>query len=138
MAGGVWCPVSGGRCPVSGGGDRWPVFVPVSVRWPVAGVRGPVSGVWPVCGVWCPVSGGRWPGAGAAELQLGDRSTATTTTTTAAAATTTTTMTSKMTTTSPVTNILACARVPWSSNMNKYSCRYGLGMDALVIGCSPT
>ena len=83
MSGVLW-PVSGGRwssgrCPVAGG--------------PVAGGR----------------SGVRWPVAvaGAAELQLGDRSTSTTTTTT------------KTTTTSSATNIVAWARVPVSSNMNK-------------------
>ena len=133
---GGWWPVAGGRCPVAGG--RWPVG---SVRWPVAGV-----GVrWPVSECPCPVSGSRrpvadrWRVAVAAELRLCNTTTATTTTTT------------KTTTTSPTTNIVAWARVPWSSNMNiimvgawmlwssdavKHERYYNLGLGALVIGRS--
>ena len=80
-------------------------------------------------GVRWPVAGGQ-PVAGATELRLGDTST-----------------------TSPTTNIVAWARVPWSSNMNILMVwawmlwssdavkpeRYcALGMDALDIGRSQT
>ena len=121
------CPWAGGRCPVSAG-VRWPVS---GGRWPVAGGR--CTGVrWPASGVRCPV-------AGAAESRLSDTSTATTTT--------------KTSTTSPTTNVVAWARVPWSSNMNilmvwawmlwssdavKHERCYGLGLNVLVIGRSQT
>ena len=105
---------------MAGASGRWPA---ACGRW-VSGGRCPVAG-----GMW----GGQWPVAGTAEFRFGDTTTMCTTTTT------------KTTTkTSPTRNIVAWARLPWSSNMNiiivwawmcwssdavKHGRCYDLGMD---------
>ena len=107
-------PVAGGgRCPVSGGvagvGDRWP-----GVRCPCPGVRRPEAG-----GRWTTVAGGRHGGASALQQVYRNYDD------------------DKDEDDYDFSNFEYCG-FGACALVIEHEHYYGLGMDALVIGCSPT